>query len=143
MFTVRKKFRIEMAHQLASAVTAPCYETIHGHSYVIEIFISSPTLNKDSMVVDFGALGAIKGIVNQFDHALCIPAEFADEYKDMLARYNKHCFFTEENPTAEWLAKVILDRCQFVPLLPGCWVSKVRVHETETGYAEVDSVRKS
>ena len=48
---------------------------------------------------------------------------------------NAKVWFTPENPTAEWMAAVICAeaRKQLEPLVR---VDAVRVHETDTGYAE-------
>ena len=135
MHIIRKAFKFEMAHQLSDAVTAACYETIHGHSYTVELFLSAP-LNDANMVLDFGSLGEFKKwLMDKFDHALLIPAVFNAVYKDVLAKHNAKVWFTPENPTAEWMAAVICAeaRKQLEPLVR---VDAVRVHETDTGYAE-------
>lgn len=134
MYTVRKLFKFEAAHQLASAVSAACYETIHGHSYRVELFLASPELDVRGMVLDFGAMGNFKTwLLDYFDHALFIPAVFPLAYIEVLRAYNKKLRVVMANPTAEWMARFIVadaERC-----FPGM-VTKVRVHETDTGYAE-------
>jgi 6-pyruvoyltetrahydropterin/6-carboxytetrahydropterin synthase len=137
LFTIRKKYRIEMAHQLASAVTAACHETIHGHSYVVEVFISSESLNKDGMVLDFGALNEVKNVIFEYDHALCLPRTIEPAYREAIEKYNIKCIFFSQNPTAEVLAQELLFRLSRLVAYP-CRISKVRVHETETGYAEAE-----
>lgn len=139
MHTIRKAFKFEMAHQLADAVTAACYETIHGHSYTVELFLEATKLDDAGMVLDFGALGEFKAqLMERFDHALLIPDAFNAAYKKVLARNNKKVWFTPANPTAEWMASVIYT--QAVNLFTGhashVTVAAVRVHETDTGYAE-------
>ena len=136
MHTIRKAFKFEMSHQLSDAVTAACYETIHGHSYKVELFLAAGTLNGANMVLDFGALEEFKRwLMEVFDHALFIPAAFNRVYKDVLCQHNKKVRFTEENPTAEWMAADIyrVAVAHFEPLVK---VAGVRVHETDTGYAE-------
>lgn len=140
VYRIRKLFRFEAAHQLLSAVTACCHETIHGHSYRVEVFISRPRLNADSMVADFGSLDWMKEIIAQFDHALIMHEGAGAEYLDVLRRYNKKLLLARENPTAEWMAKDLYDR--FRNHVLGSAMEAlgmklcVRVHETETGFAE-------
>ena len=55
MYTIRKKYRVEYAHQLKNAFTECCFKTIHGHSGVVELFFSSESLDQNNMVVDFVA----------------------------------------------------------------------------------------
>ena len=44
MYTIRKLFRFEMAHQLSKAFSTACSEQIHGHSYVCEVFFAKEAL---------------------------------------------------------------------------------------------------
>lgn len=137
MHTIRKLYKFEMAHQLADATTAACYETIHGHSYRVELFLGTTKLNDANMVRDFGSLDGFKTwLMEKFDHALLIPAAFNEAYKAVLAKHNKKIWFTPENPTAEWMAKFIFEKaCQLLDDREAL-VTGVRVHETDTGYAE-------
>jgi 7-cyano-7-deazaguanine synthase len=131
--TIRKLYRVEMAHQLDAAVTKACSETIHGHSYVIEVFLRGP-LDATGMVRDFGDLTAVKALVMEFDHALIVPASLGVEALSMLADHNRKLVVTPYNPTAERMAIDLLSRLRLREPL----VFKVRIHETETGYAEVE-----
>jgi 6-pyruvoyltetrahydropterin/6-carboxytetrahydropterin synthase len=132
--TIRKLWRVEMAHQLFSSHTAACYETIHGHTYTIEVFFTGP-LNNDGMVIDFGALDKVKAEVMKWDHALLMPIQFPVKYLDTLRKYNKKIVIAPCNPTAEWMAWWLLQRIREIPAV-ATLVSSVRVHETLTGYAE-------
>lgn len=143
MFTIRKKFRVEMAHQLYSSFSAACHETIHGHSYVIEIILGSKVLNKDGMVVDFGCLHSLKDmLMEEYDHALLMPADFPTAYLTMLGTFNKKLRVVDMNPTAEWMAETIYhDVNRWLVTMRDISsvdvrVKSVRVHETETGWAE-------
>lgn len=134
MYTVRKLFKFEAAHQLASAYSRACSETVHGHSYRVEVFFRSRNLDANGMVIDFGAVtDMIKAIIMHWDHALIVPASFGKNRITALRRTNKKLYVSAENPTAEWMAKHLYDTIRAVyPVL----LYKVRVHETDTGYAE-------
>lgn len=131
--TIRKKYRVEMAHQLDAAITKACSETIHGHSYVVEVFLRGP-LDATGMVKDFGDLAKIKEYVMLYDHALLVPASLGLERLSMLSDHNRKLMVTPLNPTAERMAQDMLATLHNIEPL----VFKVRIHETETGYAEAE-----
>lgn len=142
MHTIRKKYRIEMAHQLTHAVTACCHETIHGHSYVVEVFIRSRSLDENNMVVDFGALTTIRDEIMRYDHALVMSADHDPAYLRMLKKHNKKLIVLPDNPTAEMMAmKLLVDlriRMASETRSRPIRIVKVRLHETDTGYAEAE-----
>lgn len=143
-YTIRKLVEFECAHQLTKAKSHLCNATIHGHSYKCELFFEAGSL-KDSMVVDFGALAGIKKkIMQTFDHALFMP----DELKHTIdASSNERLFIVHDSdPSAEWMSRYIyesVDRMMgLIDDIPeGVLLSKVRVHETRTGWAEYEAIR--
>lgn len=191
MFTIRKLFKFESAHQLFSSYTDLCREQIHGHSYLLEVFLrhtssvagEEDVLNSDGMIVDFGHIKDIfKGVVDKvLDHSLFMPSQFPKEYLNMLNKYNKRLYIVDWNPTAENFAQFLFgifesklneikyksktlelatgDSREYQPWevlkmtkedyiiwlekqkkleleLSTVILSKVRVHETTTGWAE-------
>lgn len=140
-FTIRKLFEFESAHILRYAYTECCYQTIHGHSYKLEVFLSEGSLNAQAMVMDFGQLKEIvqKRIIDVYDHALILPQPVTlDERRaaGTLALTNKKLEFWLGNPTAEDMTRVFYNILKEA----GLNVSKVRVWETRTGYAEYEEV---
>lgn len=140
MFTVRKVFRFEAAHVLASAFSKACTDSIHGHSYVVEVFLRSRELNQDGMVVDFGLVKElISDLIATWDHALILPSCHKPEDFG-----GKKTVIFPCNPTAENMAfvlfKQIRDRLwgSIKNSKEGLIVWKVRVHETTTGWAEFE-----
>jgi len=145
MFTIRKQFKFEMAHQLWDSYSAACHENLHGHSYVLELYIQSKKLDNTGMVVDFGEIkDVVKTYIDQWDHSLTMPNLFPKEYLDMLAKYTKKFRVTPYNPTAENMSKDMfetlskdLSEYQMKKYNEVLWeVAKVRLHETTTGWAE-------
>jgi len=130
--TIRKKYRVEMAHQLSQAYTAACADTIHGHSYVIEVMLTGQ-VQSHGMVRDFGSLSYAKKTVMALDHALLMHDTTNKDYISMLRRFNTNLKVLPFNPTAEnialWLQEEIAFEYDDV-------VVCVRVHETDSGYAE-------
>jgi len=135
MIKIRKIFKLEMAHQLTEAYSTCCSECIHGHSYVVEVFLTSAVLLK-GMVIDFGELKALlQPWYSKWDHALVMHASAPKEYLDVLQKYNRHLIVLNMNPTAENMAYLFYKEIETV--LPNhVSLLSVRVHETDTGYAE-------
>lgn len=136
-FTVRKRYTLEMSHQLTRAVSTACSDTIHGHSYVVEVFFTSHILNDDGMVVDFGALAEVRAVMEELDHALMMDTATDSLYVAALQRFNKKLILFDGNPTAEAMARYLFRR--IITIGTGAFsrlLWKVRVHETATGWAE-------
>lgn len=135
----RKIIKVEYAHQLKSSYSAACHETIHGHSGVIEIILSSNKTNDDYMIVDFGQIGAwIKQLImEKYDHALFMHKDMDSEYLECLKKFNKKLRLTDVNPTAEYFAEDIFNIVQRTLVENNCsaTVDEIRFHETDTGYA--------
>jgi len=143
MFTIRKTYKVEYAHQLKSAYSAACHETIHGHSGMIELFFISNVLDENKMVVDFGEVsGLVKDyLMKTYDHALIIPSSFDKSYIKCLQKYNKKLMVVDNNPTAESFCETIFwdITTMLTPIINPTrqfFLYKVRFHETDTGYAE-------
>lgn len=103
MYTVIKNLEISAAHQLS--LFGEC-ENLHGHNWIIKVYLRSEVLNEDGVVYDFTK---IKDIVKkELDH------------KNLNQIINR--------PTAENIAKYICD-------LLGEKCFKVKVKETATNEA--------
>lgn len=151
MFTIRKTYKVEYAHQLKKAYSSCCYETIHGHSGVIEVFLSSLVLDENEMVIDFGEISSLikKYLMDTFDHALIIPDTMDPDYIECLKKHNKKLVITNKNPTAEYFCEKMFDEIKtlLAPIIKrssdSFKLKKVRFHETETGYAEYNGMKWS
>lgn len=109
MFTIYKKMTFDSAHHLDLPYDSPC-NRLHGHTYTVEVWISSEELNNVGMIFDFTE---IRKIVMRLDHITL----------------NEHPGFKTKRPTAENIAKFIHERINFKQ-------TKVRVWETPNSYAE-------
>lgn len=144
MYTIRKKFRFEAAHRLMTSYSQKC-QKVHGHSYVAEVFLQSEQLNEDGMVIDFGKLkNKLAEVFDKFDHfvVLCAKDSFAihmqnEEFAGMI---DFGLIMVDWNPTAENMAKYFYDEiCTILYAnedMRDAQLVKVRIHETETGWAE-------
>jgi len=119
-FSITKKFEFEAAHILPNH-PGKCMN-LHGHSYKLEVTISTKELDSQGMVMDFGDLKEIVNshIIEIFDHS-----------------YLNDSF---DNPTAEEMAKWIYsDLSVFISEAEKkrVKVDKVRLYETSNSYTEV------
>jgi len=143
-FRVCKTIRFEAAHQLERAYSKACVESIHGHSYRVDVVLASRCLNPDLMVLDFGLISkALAQVVEEWDHALILPTSLLhnSELPDCHKVVEFPC-----NPTAEVMAAFIFGHVQKALAVEvehgvmskdnGVRVERVRVHETETSWAE-------
>ena len=101
MYEVRKRIEISAAHRLMLDYESKC-TNLHGHNWIIDVFLRSETLNKNGMILDFTEIK--RKIQDKFDHKV-----INDE--------------VDFNPTAENIAKYICD-----VLAPYCY--RVDVQES-------------
>ena len=134
MYTIRKTFKFEASHRLMSSFSK-CCQTIHGHSYKVELFISTDEFNADGMVIDFGEVKDwVMPLINSWDHSLILHEKDPIIKKKMLGRQYKIAK-VKFNPTAEHMAEYIYG--YVFNIMPSRIDNiKVRVHETDTGWAE-------
>lgn len=141
MQTIRltKEFKFEMAHAL-KGYDGLC-RNIHGHSYellvtITGIPISDTSSTKLGMIMDFGDLKKIvrKNIIDEFDHALVLNRESANDFKPDVEMFGR-TILVDYQPTSE---NMLID---FVSRLKNQLPSNVKLHhlllrETVTSYAE-------
>ena len=141
---IRKKFKFEGAHIVRDCSSDRCKKSLHGHSYVVEVFLTSSKLDFGQMIYDFGLTkGTIKDIVDSFDHAYAMWDKESDEFKSFIKSNSDRYIEMPVSPSAECFALTflfiidkILNATEFKNGEGEVKVHSVRVHETETGYAE-------
>lgn len=140
---IRKQFKFEGAHIVRNCTSQRCRENIHGHSYIVEVFITSDKLDHGYMVMDFCRLEGVKEFVESFDHTYSLWQEESNELKSFIYQFNSRVAEIPVSPSAEGYA--LLFFCIIDQILQntekingeGCiQLHSVRVHETATGYAE-------
>lgn len=143
---IRKMFRFENAHIVRGCTTRRCSRSIHGHSYRVELILSSSGLDRGQMVYDFGLTkGAIKAFIDSFDHAITLWSGDDPQYLEDMKRWSERWVQIPVNPSAEQYARLffvlvdrVLEQTRMVNMESGVTLERVIVHETETGYAEAD-----
>lgn len=101
MYEVKKRIEVSAAHKLELSYESKCTQ-MHGHNWIIDVYLRAETLNADGMVMDFTHIK--RAVQDKFDHKII----------------NEVVNF---NPTAENLAKFICDS-----LAPQCY--RVDVQES-------------
>ena len=127
---IRKQFKFEGAHIVRNCSSQRCRENIHGHSYIVEVFITSDKLDDGYMVMDF-------------DHSYSLWQKEPPDFKTFVYRYNRRVAEIPVSPSAEGYALLftyvidkILRHTERVNGEGNIQLHAVRVHETATGYAE-------
>lgn len=140
---IRKLFKFEGAHIVRNCSSQRCRENIHGHSYIVEVFISSDKLDKGYMVMDFILLDKVKQLIDSFDHTYSLWKNEPEELKTFIYKYNRRVAEIPVSPSAEGYALLfmymidkILQNTEHKNGEGNVQLHSVRVHETATGYAE-------
>jgi 6-pyruvoyltetrahydropterin/6-carboxytetrahydropterin synthase len=105
---------------------------------------TSAGLDNGQMVVDFGLLkGTVKDIVDSFDHAYSLWSREKKDFGDFIGTHSDRYIIMPVSPTAEMyslmffaLIRAIISKTDFSNGEYGVELHSVRVHETDTGYAE-------
>lgn len=141
---IRKKFDFEGAHLVRNCSSELCRSSIHGHSYIVEVFLTSNKLDNGQMIYDFGLMkGTIKEFINSFDHAYSFWNKEDSNFITAIEQYSDRWVSMPVSPSAEsyslmflFVIDKILKNTKFNNGEGRVKVSSVRVHETATGYAE-------
>jgi len=141
---IRKKFSFEGAHIVRNCSSERCKKSIHGHSYVVEVFFTSKGLDSGMMIMDFGLMkGNIKDFIDGFDHAYSMWKKESDEFKEFMTTNSDRWIEMPVSPSAEayslmflYVIDKMIKATEFNNGEKDVQVSSVRVHETATGYAE-------
>ena len=141
---IRKLFKFENAHIVRECTSRRCSRSIHGHSYKVEVKLSSNFLDNGQMVMDFGLMKLyIKDIIDSFDHAITLWSEDDKEYIEFAKRFSERYIILPVNPSAEQFSRVffliidkILKLMDFKNSEKEVKLHSIIVHETDTGYAE-------
>lgn len=143
---IRKLFKFEGSHIVRDCTSHRCSHSIHGHSYQVEIFIESSFLDFGQMVVDFGLLkGTVKDFIDSFDHTHVMWSREDMEDQGYFMKYDRWITLPC-SPSAEMLSVMfffvidkIMKNTVFNNGESSPRLSAVRVHETDTGWAEANA----
>lgn len=111
MYKVSKRMEIAGSHQLSLDYESKC-ENLHGHNWIITVYVQAAELDANGMVIDFTHLK--NKIHGTLDH----------QHLNSVVGFN---------PTAENMAKWIADEVNIIR--PGASCYKVSVQESEGNIA--------
>lgn len=138
---IRKLFKFEAGHVVRGCNSDRCKYSEHGHSYKVEVFFQSDTLTSYGMIIDFGDLKKVKDLIDRFDHSYHFWSGESEEFKAFHKKNDKRWVQLPFNASAEnyaiYFLKLIIDALKTInPDNKRARCIGVRVHETDTGYAE-------
>jgi 6-pyruvoyltetrahydropterin/6-carboxytetrahydropterin synthase len=141
---IRKLFKFEGTHIVRDCSSELCSQSVHGHSYVVEVFLTSNKLDNGNMLVDFGLLKTtIKDFIESFDHAWSYWDKESQDFQQFVRKNSDRFIQLPISPSAEgysllmfYFIDLILRHTVFNNGEGKVQLTSVRVHETETGYAE-------
>lgn len=141
---IRKLFKFEGAHIVRNCYTSKCKYNLHGHSFKVEVFLEGDTLDRAGMLCDFSVLkNEVKDFIESFDHCYFLWNKEPQDFKNFITENFKRWIILPVSPSAENLSvifykavKSIIENTSFSNGERYLKVKAVRVHETDTGYAE-------
>lgn len=141
---IRKLFHFENAHIVRNCSSDRCRRSIHGHSYKVEVLLEAHAFDNGQMVYDFGLMkGALKDLIDSFDHAVAFWDRDDAEYIAACQRFSARWVQLPVSPSAEQFSRVffVLADAVIANTVMQNNEQDVRVHsiiahETETGYAQ-------
>jgi 6-pyruvoyltetrahydropterin/6-carboxytetrahydropterin synthase len=131
MYSVNVRDHFMVAHSFRGEVFGPAQRT-HGATYVVDLEMRRPELDRDGIVVDIG-------LATQVLHAVLGELNFRNLDEDSA--------FKGRNTTTEFLARVIFDRMaarlaagDLGPNANGVSHLKVTLHESHVAWAAFEGV---
>jgi 6-pyruvoyltetrahydropterin/6-carboxytetrahydropterin synthase len=130
MHTIVKRLHFCYGHRLMN-YEGKCRHP-HGHNGILEIELSSPSLDDRGMVVDFGEVKArlVRFVDDKLDHTMLL--RFDDPLVKVLEDLGEKPHVMSENPTAENIAKLVYSEARSW----GLPIVAVRLWETHDAFAE-------
>ncbi|HEY0876495.1 MAG TPA: 6-carboxytetrahydropterin synthase [Vicinamibacterales bacterium] len=129
MYLVTKRIEFCYGHRLLD-YDGVCKHP-HGHNAVVEVDVSTETLDNRNMVADFSDIKRIvKGWIDrELDHKMILRHD--DPLVEPLRKLGEPIYILDSNPTVERIAKLIFDQSREL----GINVVGIRVWETPSSYA--------
>ena len=136
--SIMRRFTFCAGHRLVGH-EGKC-QNLHGHNYVVEIFVTGQQQDDVGRILDFKQLkNSIKGwLDDHWDHTFILWKDDANGLAAIRSSEPHRVYELESNPTAENMAIHLLDDiCPEVLRGSGATAYKVRLWESEETCAEV------
>ena len=109
-----KKFTTETSHRVLSCTSKKC-NSLHGHSYTIEVALEGSPHNQANMVLDFSALKeTIKPFIESFDHCQLFTSYDNKDYINFMKETCNRWIEAPFNLSCEMMALMIFKYCQIL-----------------------------
>jgi 6-pyruvoyltetrahydropterin/6-carboxytetrahydropterin synthase len=133
MYLVTKRIEFCYGHRLLD-YDGVCKHP-HGHNAVVEVDVSTETLDNRNMVADFSDIKRlVKGWIDrELDHKMILRHD--DPLVAPLQKLNEPIYILDSNPTVERIAKLIFDEGRAL----GINIINIRVWETPSSFASYSS----
>lgn len=137
MITATRKLEFDAAHRVKRH-ESKC-KNLHGHRYVVEITAQAPELDELGRVVDFGVLKQKLGawLDDNWDHTTVLWNEDKELGKAIAGVTNQKIYYLPDNPTAENMAKYLLENICPTLFVEPLTISKILIRETPNCWVEV------
>ena len=141
---IRRSFNFCAAHIVRNCTSGRCSKNLHGHNYLVEIFVSANHLDSAGMILDFGIFkNQIADFIDGFDHAHHLWNLEDQKIIDFATHISERYVILSHNPSAESYALLFLFFItKFLQAMHlgnnegELVLESVRIHETDHGYAE-------
>jgi len=141
---IRKQYKFCAGHIVRNCSSERCRKSLHGHNYIVEVFFTSDKLDNGGMIMDFGLTKKQVGnFIDGFDHCWQYWDKESDRFQDFVIDYSDRWIQMPVSPSAEnyslmflFVIDKMIQATEFNNGEGYVQVSSVRVHETDTGYAE-------
>lgn len=137
-YNISVKHNFETAHRLTSTSSMKC-QSIHGHSWWVEVWIEGDVLSGDEMLAPYGDIKkAWRTFIDSYiDHGLVLNSQdpLVDALKTALP--NQKLYLMQGDPTTENLSKHLFEKAREIiePFGQGLRVTKVALQETHVNFA--------
>jgi 6-pyruvoyltetrahydropterin/6-carboxytetrahydropterin synthase len=134
--TVTRLIEFDAGHRLVGHESKCAH--MHGHRYRAEIRCTAEALDKVGRVIDFGVIKQLVGgwVDDHWDHAFIVNRQDT-KVLALLVEMNQRHYVLPWEPTAENLARVLLEQARWLLGPHGVQVEAVKLWETPNCYAEV------
>ena len=128
---IYKEEHIDTSHRLLHYI-GKC-ANLHGHRWKVEVWIEGEPDPVTQILVDYNL---IKKVIDKFDHQIILNKD--DPMVPCIQKYQP-VITTQGDPTSELMAAIIRDDLYVLCREMGikATVSKIRVWESPTAYAEI------
>jgi len=141
---IRKQFKFNGMHIVRNCSSVRCKESIHAHTYTVEVMFTGTGLDNGQMIMDFGLMkGTIKDFIGSFNNAYSMWNKEDTAFRNFVMNNFDRYITMPVSPSAEAYSLMFLSvidkivkATEFNNGEHEVAVSSVRVHETATGYAE-------